>query len=110
LYRGADEELAGVVLREAFATIGTDNVAMRRVSGVSADEADHVAVGQPVAHVAEHRGLYQAWLAASPSFHAEALDALTAQVRRVITLAAGSPRDVPAETERTTRDKRRSNA
>jgi hypothetical protein len=52
-----------------------------------------------VAHVAEHRGLYQAWLAASPSFHAEALDALAAQVRRVITLAAGSPRDVPAETE-----------
>lgn len=93
------DELAGVVLRQAFATIGTENVAMRRVSGVSADEADHVAVGQLVAHVAEHRGLYQAWLAASPSFHAEALDALTAQVRRVITLAAGSPRDVPAEAE-----------
>jgi AcrR family transcriptional regulator len=93
------DELAGVVLREAFATIGTDTVAMRRVSGVSADEADRVAVGQLIAHVAEHRGLYQLWLAAAPSFHPEALDALTTQVRRVLALAAGPHGGVPAETE-----------
>jgi AcrR family transcriptional regulator len=93
------DELAGVILREAFMTIGTANLAMLADGGVSVAEAGLVAVGQLVAHVAEHRGLYRLGLAVAPSSHPEALAALAAQVRQAIALAVGTHGGVPAETE-----------
>jgi AcrR family transcriptional regulator len=93
------DELASVVLREAFMTIGTANLAMLTDGSVSVAEASRVAVGQLVAHVAEHRGLYRLGLAVTPSSHPEALAALAAQVRQAIAFEPGTHGGVPAETE-----------
>jgi AcrR family transcriptional regulator len=92
------DELAGVVLREAFMTIGTANLAMLADGGVSVAEASRIAVGQLVAHVAQHRHLYRLG-AVTPSSHPEVLAALAAQVRQAIAFEPGTHGGVPAETE-----------
>jgi AcrR family transcriptional regulator len=93
------DELASAVLREAFTTIGTAKRAMHRDGTASFAEASRVAIAALVAHVAEHRGLYRLGLTVTPSFHVEALEALAAQVRQAIALAAGTVGGIPAETE-----------
>ena len=88
------DELSTSILLDAFATIGSDDLELRRTAAVTSAEASRIGLRRMVEHMLEHRGLYLGafGLPQSSRAYETAVDEFALRLRQTIAVLS----DVPA--------------